>query len=341
MKKLFLLASIMALVPSTLLASTSVKMIGYSSVKGMTRLVSEFNNTIGKLENITLKYETKKKEIDQSLKDGSKLNADVVQIKDAGNIYHTKEHKLFTVIESEILKRNIPAHMRDKDNTWFGITKRARIIFYNSNFVNPEQLSTYEDLANPIWKDKLCLRTSRKMYNSSLVAFFLETKGESQTHAMIKGWMENNPIVKPKDLSGVIQAVHDGECLVGVANTYYLGHFMWPNDPSKPAHPDTPVRAFFPNQETYGAHINIKAYGVTAESMNKPAAQLVLEFLSTPAAQKIISHNTHEFPVNSKTERSKFQSLMSNFIENDEFNLEQATLRKQEALDLTMDLGWD
>lgn len=341
MKKTIFLLSVMAILPGSLFAQKVVKMAGYSSVEGMAKLVETFNDTVGKEKGITLTYENKKETLDSTLTKGTPFNADLVQVKDAGNIYHTKEHNMFAPVNSEVLKSNIPAHLRDKDNTWFGITKRARIIYYNSKYVSPDMLSTYEDLGNPFWKGKLCLRTSRKMYNSSMVAFFLETKGEEATREMLEGWMANNPIVKEKDLSGVIQAVHDGECWVGVANTYYLGHFMWPADPEKPAYPDTPVRAFFPNQETYGAHVNVKAYGVTSESTNKEEATVVLEFLSTPVAQKIITHNTHEFPVNENSEKSKFHHLLGEFVENKVFDMEKATTRKEEALDLTLNMGWN
>jgi iron(III) transport system substrate-binding protein len=345
MKKILFLLAILS---QPVIAQDVVKMVGYSSVEGMDKLVKTFNDTLGKDKNITLTYVEKKKELDQMLKEGAPLNADLVQIKDAGNFFHTKEHGTLAPVNSAVLEKNIPAHLRDKDNTWFGMTKRARIIYYNSNYVTPDQLSTYEDLGNPYWRNKLCLRTSRKMYNSSMVAFFLEEKGEKATREMLEGWMANNPKIKAKDmtgkedpLDGVIKAVHEGDCWVGVANTYYLGHFIRPNDPSKPAHPDTPVRAFFPNQDSYGSHVNVKAYGVTSESKNFEAAKVVLEFLSTPVAQKIITHNTHETPVNVETEKSSFHNLIGEFKENKDFDLEKATTRKQEALDLTLEMGWN
>mgnify|MGYP003383445536 FL=1 len=123
--------------------------------------------------------------------EGKNTPADVLLTVDAGNLWQASEEGLLRPIRSQILETNVPAHLRDPDNEWFGLSVRARTIVYNTGKVKPADLSTYEDLADPKWKGRLCLRTSKKVYNQSLVAMMITGYGEARTEDIVSGWVAN------------------------------------------------------------------------------------------------------------------------------------------------------
>ncbi len=124
-------------------------------------------------------------------------------------------------VNSATLNANIPAHLRAPKNQWFGLSVRARMIFFNTRKVKPSTLSTYEDLANPQWKGKLCLHTSKKVYNQSLIAMMIEEHGVAKTEQIVKGWVANLATDVFPDDTKMLEAIPASQCDVGIANTYY------------------------------------------------------------------------------------------------------------------------
>lgn len=225
--------------------------------------------------------------------EGSNTPADVFMTVDAGNLWQANNMGLFQPVKSAALAANIPTHLRDPGNNWFGLSVRARTIFYNKQTVKPEQLSSYEDLASPKWKGKLCLRTSKKVYNQSLVGTMIGNYGPVKTEKIVRGWVDNLAAPVFPDDTKMLEAIGAGQCDVGIANTYYYGRLL-------KTQPNLPVGLFWANQKLDGLHVNVSGAGVTKHAKNAKGAVKLLEWLSTEKAQKLYADIDMEFPANPK-----------------------------------------
>ncbi|CAN5838981.1 extracellular solute-binding protein [soil metagenome] len=217
--------------------------------------------------------------------------ADMLITVDAGNLWQAANLGLLQAIQSGVLQANIPAHLRDPKNQWFGLSLRARTIFFNSQKLKAADLSTYEDLASPKWKGKLCLRTSKKVYNQSMVAMLIEEHGEAKTEQIVKGWIANLATDVFADDTKMLEAVAAGQCEVGIANTYYYGRLMEKK-------PDLPLAIFWANQAAKGVHVNVSGAGVTKYAKNPAGAKKLMEWLSSDKAQNMFTDLDMEYPAN-------------------------------------------
>lgn len=225
--------------------------------------------------------------------EGAATPADVLLTVDAGNLWLAAQEDLFRPLSSPTLTANIPAHLRDPDNRWFGLSVRARTIVYNPRKVKPNALSTYEALAGAEWKGRLCLRTSKKVYNQSLVAIMIAQHGEAKTEEIVRGWVANLATEPFSDDTRLINAIAAGQCDVGIVNTYYFGRLL-KKDPKFNA------EIFWPNQNDSGVHVNVSGAGVTRHAKHPAEAQRLLEWLSQPAAQSLFADLDLEYPANPK-----------------------------------------
>ena len=215
--------------------------------------------------------------------EGKTTRADMFMTVDAGVLWKASQEGLLRSIESPQLESAIPSHLRSLNNDWFGLSVRARTIVYSTERVKPEELSTYEALADSRWKGRLCLRTSKKIYNKSLLATMIDTLGEQQTEAVVKGWVNNLATPPHAKDSQAMDAVLAGQCDVTLVNTYYFGRLLNKN-------PDAKLAIFWPNQEGQGVagrgvHVNISGAGITRHAKNPAAAQKLLEWLASEEAQ--------------------------------------------------------
>jgi len=226
--------------------------------------------------------------------EGDKTPADVLLTVDAGNLWNAARAGLLAPVISAELARNIPAHLRDPENRWFGLTLRARTIMYNPKKVAASELSTYEALGDPKWKGRLCLRPSSYIYNQSLLATLIRRHGEPRTEEIVRGWVANQPTLINGDTK-ILEAIAAGQCDVGLANSYYLAR-MLKKDPA------TSVAIFWANQPTSGTHVNVSGAGVTAHARNRANAVKLLEFLSGLPAQQMFADTSLEYPANPKAE---------------------------------------
>jgi iron(III) transport system substrate-binding protein len=247
--------------------------------------------------------------------EGSKTPADVLLTVDAGNLWNAARAGLLAPVRSAELERNIPAHLRDPEHRWVGLTLRARTIVYNPRRVAPAELSTYEALGDPKWKGRLCLRTSSNIYNQSMLATFIRRHGEPRTEAIVRGWMANGPALINGDTK-IIEAIAAGQCDVGIVNSYYLAR-MLKKDPA------TPVALFWANQQTTGTHVNVSGAGVTAHAKHHANAVRLLEFLSGLDAQQMFADTSLEFPANPRAEPSAVVKAWGPFKQ-DELNVAAA-----------------
>ncbi len=223
--------------------------------------------------------------------EGANTDADLLITVDAGNLWQAANEGILQAVDSKTLTANVPASLRDPGNQWFGLSIRARTVFFNPDKVKASELSTYEDLAEAKWRGKLCLRSSKKVYNQSLVAMLIAQHGEGKTETIVKGWVANLATEPFPDDTKLLEAIHAGQCAVGIANTYYYGRLA-------EKIPALNVQLFWPNQQTSGVHVNIAGAGVTRHAKHKAAAVKLLEWLSSPTAQSLFADRNLEYPVN-------------------------------------------
>jgi len=231
--------------------------------------------------------------------EGASSPADVLITVDVGNLWNVAERGLLQKVDSPLLNANVPANFRDPGNRWWGLSERSRTIFYAADRVKPEQLSTYEDLADPKWKGKLCLRTSKQAYTQSLVAMLIAKHGVEKSEAIVKGWVNNLAGDVFTNDTSLLKAIAAGQCDVGIANTYYFGRIL-----AKEPDFNKQVKLFWANQgkNEGGAHVNLSGAGVTKHAKNPEGARKLLEWLSSANVQTAYTHGTYESPINPKAD---------------------------------------
>ncbi|MEN7431608.1 extracellular solute-binding protein [Chromobacterium sp. TRC.1.1.SA] len=264
--------------------------------------------------------------------EGRNSPADLLLTVDAGNLWQAERLGLLKAVNSPVLDANIPAHLRDPAKQWYGLSIRARTIFYNTQKVKPSQLSSYADLADPKWKGKLCLRTSKKVYNQSLVGMMLAEMGPAKTEQVVKGWVGNLAAAPFPDDTKMLEAIAAGQCEVGIANTYYYGRMMEKS-------PKLPVGIFWADQAGKGAHVNISGAGVTRHVRNEKGAVKFLEWLSSEKAQNMFADVNMEFPVNPKVKPDARVAAWGDFKHN-YINVSNAGARQAEAVKLMDRAGY-
>ncbi|ESU32424.1 hypothetical protein G3A_11485 [Bacillus sp. 17376] len=270
--------------------------------------------------------------------EGKDTEADLFFTADAGNLHLAKEADVLQPIESDVISENIPENLRDEENYWFGMAKRARVLVYSKERVDPSQLSTYEAMTEPEWKGKVVARPSENMYNISLLSSFIEVMGEDKAKEWAKGFAENMAREPQGNDRDQAKAVVAGEADVALMNTYYIGLMAHSEDPEEKKVAEQ-VGVFFPNQETTGAHINVSAIGVTKHAKNVENAQKFIEFLSSEEAQGQFAEVNFEFPANPNVEASEFLQAWGAFKEQD-INLSVLGKNQQDAIKIFNEVGW-
>ena len=235
--------------------------------------------------------------IERLAQEGRNSPADVLLSADVGRLVEAVERDLAQPVDSPAINEKVPANLRDSANLWFGLTMRARVVYASRDRVTAETIS-YEDLADPKWKGKICLRPGNHPYNLGLIAAMIAHKGEDQTREWLKG-LKANLAVKPSgnDRSQA-KSVFAGECDLAVANTYYMGK-MLTND-KEPEQKDwaKTVRIIFPASPDFGTHVNISGMLMAKNAPNRDNAQKLMEFLVGDEAQRLYADGNFEYPVN-------------------------------------------
>lgn len=300
------------------------------------KLYNEFTQETGIKVNVV---KGKSDELIERLKtEGADTEADMFITADVGRLYRAKVSSLLQPIDSQILKTNIPENLRDTENYWFGLTKRARVIVYAKDRVNPSELSTYEDLTNPKWKGKILVRGADSIYNQSLLASFIETMGEENARKWASGIVANmSRAPKGGDRDQAI-AVVAGEGDIAIMNTYYLGLMLNSSDPEERKVAEK-VAIFFPDQNSNGAHINVSGAGVVKSAKNKENAVKLLEFLASDKAQKSFAEANYEYPVLKSIDSSDLLKSWGSFKEQS-VSLSKLGELNEKAVKILNEVGW-
>jgi iron(III) transport system substrate-binding protein len=239
---------------------------------------------------------------------------------------------------SNLLSQAIPENLRHPDGLWYGFSKRARVIMYHKDRVNPSQLSTYEALTDAKWRGKLLVRSSTNVYNLSLTGAVLAATDASKTEAWARGLVAN--FARPPEGGDTvqIQAVASGLGDVAISNTYYLARMMKSDKPEEKAAAEK-IGVFFPNQRDRGTHVNISGAGVLKTAPNQEAAIQFLEHLASPEAQEIFALGNNEYPV---VQGAAIDPIVKGFGEFKEDTLNAAVFGRNnpEALRIMDKAGW-
>ena len=265
--------------------------------------------------------------------------ADVLITVDAARLYRAKEKKLFQQIESDYLNERIPEAYRDPDGYWYGLSLRSRVIVYAKDRVNPDQLSTYQDLASKKWHKKLCVRSSSNIYNQSLVASVLHHSGQEATEKWAEGLVNNFARAPKGGDRDQIKAVSAGLCDIALVNTYYVGGMI---DSKLVVDQETvdKVSIFWPNQNTTGAHVNLSGIGLTRSSKNTSQAIELIEFLLNDESQSWYAEVNYEYPVVPGVEHSDLLKQWGDF-KADTMNMEILGQNNKDAVIIMDKAGWN
>ncbi|MFB4392779.1 MULTISPECIES: extracellular solute-binding protein [unclassified Pseudomonas] len=259
--------------------------------------------------------------------------ADLLLTVDAGNLWQAEQMGILQPLKSDVIDKNIPAQYRASSHEWTGLSLRARTIVYSTERVKPSELSTYEALADKQWEGRLCLRSSKKVYNQSLTATLIESHGEAKAEQVVKGWVNNLSTDPFSDDTAVLLAIEAGQCDVGLVNTYYYGRLHKEK-------PSLPVKLFWPNQADRGVHVNLSGIGLTKHAPHPEAAKKLVEWLTSVEAQNLFADINQEFPANPQVKPSAEVAAWGSF-KADSIPVEVAGKRQAEAIRLMDRAGWN
>ncbi|HAZ79026.1 MAG TPA: Fe(3+) ABC transporter substrate-binding protein [Porticoccaceae bacterium] len=270
--------------------------------------------------------------------EGVNSPADVLLTVDAGRLYRAQQAGVLKPVDSDVLTLNIPSHLRSLDNQWFGLSVRARVIVFAKDRVNPVQLSTYEALSKPQWKGKICVRSSNNIYNQSLVAGMIASKGLAETEGWLKGFVENFARPPAGGDRDQIKAVAAGQCDIAVVNSYYLGRMLSSSDKSQKTAANK-VSLFWPNQADRGTHINISGAAITKSTKNSKAAERLIAFLAADESQRWYAERNNEFPIRDNIQVSPVLASWGSFVA-DTVNMTELGQNNAEAIKAMDRAGW-
>ena len=232
--------------------------------------------------------------------EGAASPADVILLVDAARLWRAEADGMFQPVKSQILESRIPATLRGNDagqgSSWFGLSTRARVVVYNKTSVKKDDVDTYEALADPKNKGKVCTRSGSHPYNLSLFGAVMEHLGPQATEAWLQGMVTNMARAPKGGDTDQIKAVATGECQIAVTNTYYLARMMRSGKPEDQQVIDK-IGVVFPNQQSWGTHVNIAGAAAARYAPNRAAAVQFLEYLANDDAQAYFADGNNEWPV--------------------------------------------
>ncbi|MDA8963122.1 extracellular solute-binding protein [Pseudomonadales bacterium] len=286
---------------------------------------------------IDVKYTTDKAGvlIERIKSEGKNTPADVLITVDAGTLGYAAQQGIFQTLDSAVVAERVPAYLRDDNDYWTGLSLRARTIVYSTERVKPEQLSSYQDLGSAQWQGRVCLRTSKKVYNQSLVAMLIAEQGEAKAESIVSSWVDNLAIPPTSNDTKVMDAILVGQCDVGIINTYYFGRLQ-----TKIA--DLPLALFWPNQTAEansGVHVNVAGVGILKHSKNAAQAKRLVEWLVSDSAQALFAGVNKEYPINDSVEVNPQVASWGRFKQNP-LPLSQAYLLQPAAVKLMDRAGY-
>ncbi|MDN2567587.1 Fe(3+) ABC transporter substrate-binding protein [Aquibium sp. A9E412] len=276
---------------------------------------------------------------DRIAAEGANSPADVILSVDIGRLVNAKELGITQPVELETIDENIPERYRDPEGHWFGLTTRGRVIYASKERVEQDSI-TYEELADPKWEGRICMRSGQHNYNIALFASMIAHHGEEEAEAWMKGLKAN--LARKPDGNDRAQArdIYAGECDLGIGNTYYVGLMMTnEKEPEQQEWADA-IKVLFPNAEGRGTHVNISGMAMARHAPHPDAARALMRFLASPEAQEIYAEQVYEYPVLPSAEASDIVKSFGD-IEPDSLPLATIAEHRKAASEMVDRVGLD
>lgn len=275
--------------------------------------------------------------IERLKSEGRNTPADIVLTVDIGRLSDVRDAGLTQSVDSEVINEVIPAAFRDPNGEWFGLTTRARIIAASKDRVAEGEISTYEELADPKWKGRICTRPGSHDYMVALIASMIVVHGEEEAEKWLSG-VKDNLARKPQGNDRAqVKAVQEGECDIAVINHYYMAKML--EDPEQQPWANA-VNVIFPNQDGRGTHLNVSGMAMTKHAPNVEDATRLMEFLVGETAQKMYAELNAEYPLRAGVEWSDLQKGWGEFKVDDTL-LEDVAQHRDEAIRMVDRVGYD
>ena len=263
--------------------------------------------------------------------EGEDTVADVFMTVDAANLELAASEDLLQPMDSSVVVGIVPDNLIHPERLWVGLSKRVRTIMYHPDRVDPGELSTYEDLADPRWRGRLCMRNSTNVYTQSLVASLIYHHGYDGALEVVRGGVENETEIMSND-TVILETIAAGGCDVGITNHYYLARLLEDD-------PEFPVLPFWANQEGRGVHVNVSGAGITAHADDPERAADLIGWLATEGQEEFVYGN-HEYPVNPEVEPPPLVREWGEFRE-DSLNASEFAALNSDAIRLMSEAGYD
>lgn len=322
-----------ALTPAAASAD-EVNVYSYRQPELIQPLMDEFTKESGVPVNVAF---LKKGMIERLQAEGDRSPADLIFTVDISRLNGVVEAGLTQPVQSDALETNIPEDFRDPADHWFGLTSRARIVYASKERVKDGEVTTYEDLADPKWKGRICTRSGTNAYTLALVSAYLVHHGPEATKTWLEG-VKANLARKPQGNDRAqVKAIWAGECDISIGNTYYMGKML--NDDEQKAWADS-VNIVFPVFEGDGTHVNLSGMALAKNSPNKEHAVKLMEFLASPKAQEIYAAQNFEYPIAPGTEAVDLVKGWGSFTP-DSLNLMDVAQQRPAALKLVQEVDFD
>ncbi len=273
--------------------------------------------------------------------EGANSPADVLLTSDVGPLYDAVQRDLVAPIDSDVVDANVPSQYRSKDDKWVGLTARSRIIYASKDRVEDGEIQTYEDLADPKWKGRICTRSGKHSYNLSLIGSIIEHNGEEQAEQWLSAVKDNLARRPQGNDRAQVKAVKEGQCDLALGNTYYYGKMLTNTKEPEQVEWAKSVNLVFPNQDDRGAHMSISGAALAKNAPHPDAAIKLIEFLTSEKAQKMYAEVNYEFPVRAGIEWSDLLKEHMGEFKADEVNLGDVVKHRADASRLVDKVGFD
>jgi len=311
--------------PMTASAEGDVNIYSYRQAYLLEPLLEAFEKETGIESNVVF---AKKGLAERLEREGRNSPADVVMTVDISRLSELVDRDLVQAVDNNVLEDNIPQNLRHPDGKWFALTTRGRLIYASKERVEPGEITTYEELADDKWNDRICTRSGQHPYNIALFSSMIAHHGVEDAEQWLEG-LKDNLARKPQGGDrDQIKAIHAGECDIAIGNSYYYGNMLQDENQREAAES---VRLIFPNNDGRGTHINISGIALTKSAPNRDNAVRLMEFLSTPEAQRIYAEANTEYPANPAVEPSGMVAEWGD-INPDDLSLQKIADLRDEAV---------
>ncbi|MBP0048953.1 Fe(3+) ABC transporter substrate-binding protein [Marinobacterium sp. AK62] len=337
-KKVLLTGIALTAFAGTAQAADEVNIYSYRQEFLIKPLLEAFTQETGIKANVIF---SKKGLLERLEHEGANSPADVILTSDIGPLHDAVERDLVAPIDSDVVDSNVPSHYRSKEDKWVGLTARSRIIYASKDRVEPGEVQTYEDLADPKWKGRICTRSGKHSYNLSLIGSMIEHHGAEEAEQWLSAVKDNLARRPQGNDRAQVKAVKEGQCDLALGNSYYYGKMLTNEKQPEQVEWAKSVNLIFPNQDGRGAHMSISGAALAKHAPHKDAAIKLIEFLTSEQAQRMYAEVNYEFPVRPGIEWSDLLKEHMSDFKADEVNLGDVVKHRAEASRMVDQVGFD